>query len=505
MSLPPPLILWTFAAFCLYTSIIVTRQLLFSPLCSIPGPKSWTLFPILRHISAILGRFDTDLRRFHMRYGTAVRFGPNEVSFISADAWKAIYGHGHSQLPKVMHSAANPQAIISSNDADHARYRRALSHAFSAKALQDQEPLIQGYVDKLISRLKGVAESCRPDDMVKWFNLTTFDIIGDLAFGEPFGGLDSAEYHHWVSTIFQSIKANPFVFLKDAYPVLAGCLFRAFVPKSIMDAKRKQAEHSRMIVKKRLSTNIHARPDFVDSMLRSRSRSHSDQEKTQGALTDSEIEANSNILIIAGSETTATLLSGTTYWILRSPDVLSRVVREVRSVMTSEAEITVQKVSTELPYLLACFDEALRLYPPVPTGLQRRTLAPVHISGYEIPPGTNVSVHQSAAYRSPSNFHLPDDFIPERWLPAAKNDPSSPFYHDNRAVVQPFSVGPRNCIGRNLAYAEMRVILAHVLWNFDLELCGESLNWSEQKSYVLWEKEALMCTLKVRRDLVEHS
>ncbi|KAL5048440.1 hypothetical protein BDW71DRAFT_177694 [Aspergillus fruticulosus] len=497
--MPPPLLLWLLAAFCLYISIIATRYLHFSPLHPIPGPKAWTLFPILRHISAILGRFDTDMRRFHVRYGPAVRFGPNEVSFITADAWKAIYGHGHTQFPKVMHSVADPQAIISSNDADHTRYRRALSHAFSAKALQDQEPLIQGYVDKLISRLKGVAESGRPDDMVKWFNLTTFDIIGDLAFGEPFGGLDSAKYHHWVSTIFQSIKANPFIFLKDAYPVLAWCLFRAFVPKNIMQAKRKQAEHSRLTVQKRLSSNTHSRPDFMDSMLRSRN----DREKAQDALTDSEIVANSNILIIAGSETTATLLSGTTYWILQSPHVLDKVMREVRSVMKSEADITVQKVSTELPYLLACFEEAFRLYPPVPTGLQRTTLTPVHISGYEIPLGTKVSVHQSAAYKSPSNFHLPDDFIPERWLPDARNDPLSPFYNDNRAVVQPFSVGPRNCIGRNLAFAEMRLILARVLWNFDLELCKESVNWSKQKSYVLWEKGALMCRLKVRGDLAK--
>ncbi|KAL4760558.1 cytochrome P450 [Aspergillus foveolatus] len=503
MPLPLSLILWPLLGFCLYVAIIATWYTFFSPLRVIPGPKSWTLFPILRHISAILGRFDTDMRRFHAQYGPVVRFGPKEVSFITADAWKTIYGHGHTQLPKYLHSAADPQSIISTNDTDHSRYRRALSYAFSAKGLQEQEPLIQSYVDKLVVRLKGVAESGRPEDMVKWYNLTTFDIIGDLAFGEPFGGLDSAEYHHWVSTIFQSVKVNPFILLKDNYPMLGWLLLRAFVPGTLRQAKKRQIEHSRVTVQKRLSSNIHTRPDFMDSMLRSRRYTYNqnDGEKAPDALTDSEIVSNSNILIIAGSETTATLLSGVTYWILRSPRVLSRVVCEVRSAMKSEADITIQKVSTELPYLLACFDEAFRLYPPVPTGLQRRTLAPTLISGYEIPPGTIVSVHQSGAYRSESNFHLPNNFIPERWLPDAKNNPSSPFYHDNRAVVQPFSVGPRNCIGRNLAFAEMRVILARVLWNFDLELCKESENWSDQKSYVLWEKGALMCRLKAREGI----
>ena len=108
---------------------------------------------------------------------------------------------------------------------------------------------------------------------------------------------------------------------------------------------------------------------------------------------------------------------------------------------------------------------------------------------------TKVAVHQTAAYWSASNFHEPKSYIPERWLPEASTDPSSPFYNDNRAVLQPFSVGPRNCIGRNLAYNEMWLILARVLWNFDLEQCAESQKWNEQKSYVLWEKPALMCKL----------
>lgn len=59
-------------------------------------------------------------------------------------------------------------------------------------------------------------------------------------------------------------------------------------------------------------------------------------------------------------------------------------------------------------------------------------------------------------------------------------------------------MGPLNCIGKNLAYAEMRVILARVLWNFDLELCQESLDWKEQETYAMWKKPPLMCKLVQR-------
>ncbi|KAL4901846.1 hypothetical protein BDW74DRAFT_67207 [Aspergillus multicolor] len=503
MALTLPL--WSLAAIPLYIALVATKYLLFHPLRHIPGPKSWIIFPALRYISWVRGTFDIDMRRFHAQYGPVVRFSHDEVSFITPDAWKDIYGsgrtpqHKHGQLPKVRHSAQSIKAIASADDADHSRYRRTLAHAFSAKALADQEPLIQLYVDRLITRLRGVADSNRPDNMVKWYNLTTFDIIGDLAFGQSFGGLDSSEYHHWVRTIFEAVSTSPLVFAMDAYPLLKP-IIAALIPWRLIESRRKQIEHSRITVEKRLKKGSYNRSDFVDAMLRSRSRGDDEKDEMTRPLTDEEIVANSNVLIIAGSETTATLLSGATYWILKTPGVLKKVVREVREVMANESDITVLKASADLPYMLACLEETLRLYPPVPTGLQRWTVDPINISGYDIPPRTKVSVHHSAAYTSPLYFHEPEKFIPERWLPAAKEDPASPFYNDNRAILQPFQVGPRNCIGRNLAYAEMRVGLARVLWNFDLELCEESRNWVEQKTYVLWEKGPLMCRLRIRED-----
>ena len=74
-------------------------------------------------------------------------------------------------------------------DEEHARQRRALSHAFSQKALLEQEGIIRGCVDQFIDRLKPLAAGGREMNMCDWYNFTTFDIIGDMAFGEPFGCL----------------------------------------------------------------------------------------------------------------------------------------------------------------------------------------------------------------------------------------------------------------------------------------------------------------------------
>ncbi|ODM18784.1 hypothetical protein SI65_05401 [Aspergillus cristatus] len=478
-------------AYLFYLLLATISTLYFHQLCNIPGPKLWIAFPILRYIALVRGQLDIHMQAFHKKYGEVVRFGPDEVSFITAQAWKDIYGHGHRQLPKVPHSTSNPSDIISANDSDHSRLRRALSHAFSVNGLQSQEPILQSHVDKLIGRLKDIAASPTPEaDMVKWYNLTTFDLIGDLAFGEPFGGLESSEYHHWVATIFQAIRGMAFVKLKNAYPLFFRVLSFFLAPKRLMEARKRQIEYSRTTVQKRLQNQTNRScTDFIDSMLQH--RGEKDKE-----ITDQEIEANANVLIIGGSETTATLLSGITYWLLRTPDAMRKVTEEVRSIMKTEREITFHNTAN-LPYMLACLNEALRIYPPVASGLQRMTIPPglTQISGYQIPPGTKVSVHQTAAYRSPLNFHTPDHFIPERWLPETKDDPYSSFYNDKRSVLQPFSVGPRNCIGKNLAYNEMRVILARVLWNFDLELCAESRGWERQRSYLTWEKPPLVYTL----------
>jgi cytochrome P450 len=100
-------------------------------------------------------------------------------------------------------------------------------------------------------------------------------------------------------------------------------------------------------------------------------------------------------------------------------------------------------------------------------------------------------VLQYAAHHSQSNWSRPEDFVPERWLEGRPVE----FGSDARSVFQPFSVGPRNCIGKNLAYMEMRLILARLVWNFDISLNSQSTEWLEQKIFFLWDKPALWIDL----------
>ena len=105
---------------------------------------------------------------------------------------------------------------------------------------------------------------------------------------------------------------------------------------------------------------------------------------------------------------------------------------------------------------------------------------------------STISMHHWALYRRASYWHKPSEFHPERFLGDAE------FASDRRDALQPFHVGPRNCLGRNLAYSEMRLILARVVWNFDMKIADEARDWVKQKNYIMWKKGELKVWLTDR-------
>jgi cytochrome P450 len=183
--------------------------------------------------------------------------------------------------------------------------------------------------------------------------------------------------------------------------------------------------------------------------------SYVSQIKEEMRLNDWNMAAYGNALILAGSETSGTTLSALTYFLCRTPRVYDKLKQEVRSRFKSSSEIT--SVSATFPYLTAVINEALRIYPPVPFGAPRIvSKGGDFVDGHFVPEGvslpihvklikltsfqTTVSVHAWSSTHNAKNFKDPDSFIPERWL-----DPEST---DNLSASNPFSVGPRNCIGQ---------------------------------------------------------
>ncbi|TVY67409.1 Cytochrome P450 monooxygenase aclL [Lachnellula suecica] len=477
---------WTVIAYVVGKAVY---NIYFHPLSKFPGPKLFAASYIPREAAALSGHLHLTLKDLHEKYGDIVRTGPNVLTFTSAQAWKDIYtrqgGGSHSGFPKDSITYSTPAGQTSSiltviNEDDHTRYRHLLSHAFSEKALQEQSPLIKKYVDLLIARLHENAGD-EAQDMTAWFNFVAFDIIGDLSLGESFGCLQNSEYHPWVSFLFSSFKVVTFFGAARRFPPFASLLL-LLVPKHLVKARNQHRDFTREKVLKRIDMGTE-RGDFMSNVLK-----HNDKET---GMTSDEMVYTFATLLMAGSETTATLLSVVTFYLLQSPHVMKKLKTEIRTSFQSEDEIT-QKSVNKLQYQLAVLEEALRIHSPTPWGFPRVVPGDGKVvDGHWLPGGTTVYVPTYAATKLASNWKNPESFIPERFLD------HEDYRSDKKGSFAPFSLGARNCIGVNLAYAEMRLILARLLWNFDLELDARSENWTDgMKMYILWEKPALYVKLK---------
>ncbi|PNY24989.1 Isotrichodermin C-15 hydroxylase [Tolypocladium capitatum] len=485
-----------FALVVAYGLATVIYRIWFHPLSKFPGPPllSATYMPFA-YSSHVQGTWVRKMLGLHRKYGPAVRIGPDHIALDGTVAWSEVYGHrsGKQEFQKQTGVfVGDTLSLISAPRDTHRRQRRQVAHAFSNSALNQQEPIIRQYIDLLISRLDDRAREGRDINVVEWMNFTTFDIIGDLAFSEPFHSLKNHGYHPWILSIIQSIRGGSIIRFLHIYPSLAA-IVNGFNLSSTTTATNDVREHCVDKARARMKLGeepVGGRRDFMSYMMR-KTRDGGD------GMSEAEILAGSSTLTIAGSETTATLLSGFFFYVSRNPRVYALVADQVRSAFATEEEITMRSTAS-LDYVHACIEETLRIYPPVAENPVRISHGDT-IDGKFVPAGTLISVYQWPMYNNPDYFADPDSFVPERWFPETHPRHDERFQADNREIFKPFSHGPRDCIGKNLAYAEIRLIITRVLYRFDVELAFKQDDWHEkQKTFLVWEKGPLYIRLTPR-------
>ncbi|KAF2122225.1 cytochrome P450 [Lophiotrema nucula] len=448
----------------LFVQIIYRRY--FHPLAKYPGPFWNCVSPIPAGLSLLHGRFAFENKLKHEKYaGPVFRLGPNELTFNTAQAYQDIYGFrpGHTNMlkspihtgPVQVGSTTTVQYAV--EDAEHARQRRALSHSFSTQALMEQEPIIQGYMTKFVERMSEVSSK-------------------------------AGEYQEWVSYLFHTIKDGALI--QGTRRIAGtGTWLQKFLQtrfQGMGNALSYHLEHTREKVERRLNASNIEHRDFIWYILK---------QAEKFDLKHDEIIANSGLFIIAGSETTATALSGLMARLIWNPRCYKILAEEIRSTFANEEDITFNAIQN-LPYLNACIEEVLRIHPPVPAG-PPRVVPPGgdFIDGHWVPGGVTVSVGAWASSHNPLQFRAPDAFIPERWL-----DPR--YDSDVKKAMQPFSLGPRNCIGKNLAYMEMRIVIARLLWNFDIISTDGAPLWNPEgemkykQAFMVWEKSVVMVKIR---------
>ncbi|KAM0794725.1 cytochrome P450 [Usnea florida] len=426
--------------------IQIMQRRLFHPLHLVPGP--WINRPseLPATLALVSGNQHIYYRWLHERYGPVVRVSPDELSFISVDAREEIYGlrKGGLNMEKsaiflgAVGNVDGQTGVSLALNEEHTRQRRALGHLFTNSALLQQETILRLHVRKLITVLKEMAAKTQPVDFSSWYTYIAFDVIGDLCFAEPFGCLDQASATEWSTSVInvfiaatwtQSIRR-----LTGVGTWLEYLMTKLLIPAKAAEWRKTHLNNSREKTIRRLAHRDRDHADFMYQILNNHSKN---------PLSQTETILNMALFTSAGTDTTATALTGWTYYVCTHPDVYIRL----------------------LPYLDATIHEALRLFPPSPAS-QQRIVPPggATIDGYHIPAGTTVAVAPWASTHSRLNFHEPDKFRPERWLGGSN------YSNDNLTASLPFVTRPRVCIGRNLAALEMRLISSHLLWSFDIGL-----------------------------------
>lgn len=179
--------------------------------------------------------------------------------------------------------------------------------------------------------------------------------------------------------------------------------------------------------------------------------------------------------MVEGADTTSTAITGALFYLSRYPECYAKVASEVRSVFTSGQQIRSGELLASCTYLRGVIDETLRISPPGPGTLWREIPIgedggkPVIVDGHVVPAGTWVGVNTYALHHNPEFYPNPFIFQPERFIVDGMDSEKATKRNALREAFVPFSVGSRSCIGKAMAYMEMSLVLAKVIWYFDFE------------------------------------
>ena len=184
-------------------------------------------------------------------------------------------------------------------------------------------------------------------------------------------------------------------------------------------------------------------------------------EETQEKLSEEELLGHVGVIFIAGHETSANALTWTLFLLSQHPQIMSDLLDELEGVLHGDAP-TLEQLKA-LPLLERVVKESMRVLAPVPWN-GRVTAKPVELGGYSLPTGTEVFVSIAQTHHMSELYPNPASFDPSRW------ETITPTAYE----YNPFSAGPRVCIGAGFAMMEIKIILAMLLQRYRLEFVPEN-------------------------------
>ncbi|KAK8008380.1 sterigmatocystin biosynthesis P450 monooxygenase [Apiospora marii] len=435
-----------------------------NPLNAIPG--AWhAKFTTLPATLASLSRQQVQYyHRLHERFGPFVRTGPCQVFVANIDAYKAIHRVGGRFFKTDLYhyfgpteAGKPPYGIFQMTDpVAHAQRRKLLGPGFTATSLRREwEGMVTEKVAAAVEGMRGEARGSAVGevDVRKWWNLMASDVVSTIMFGRSFDSLKAGRMDPW----FDDIKiASVAAFGALSFPWLYEVLKRLpligrwryfHAHKSLMAKGMAAVENSR--------AKTAAGPDSTTANIFAKVLREADPVEG-GSLTDADIAVEAGAFMVAGTDTTSNTLTYLVWAVLSNDegDLQGVLEQELQEKVEGGPSGIIDAALEKLPVLNAVIEETLRLFGAAPIPLPR--IVPpggVEFGGYHLPAGTEVATQAYTMHRDPRFFADPERFDHTRWLPGGDCTTSE----TSRTAFGPFGAGSRGCIGKHLAYMELRL------------------------------------------------
>lgn len=441
-----------------------------------PSMDPFAAFTNLSYIILANGGFRSKkLRELHSQDQPVIRTGPNSLSYGVPAAVKDIYGHNTKCTKDEQYwtiAGSHFHLADVPNKKEHARKRKTLSSAYALKNLEDWEHKVADTTRRMISQFDRRCDG-ETVDYRAWSNFFALDAIAYIGLSARLGFLDqgddlcislqsdgSKRQVHYREALYATSQGQSglaysypwYNTLVEASKIVSPTYRNLWKKAANWDGIYTQLAVERL-EKYNAGENL---DDFFQALMH-------DKNGAPHNLEWGEILAEISIMMNAGSTTTAIALANVMYQLLQNPKCMQRLQEEIDSVLDEDDEIAPYEKIKYLPYLRACLDESLRIFPPTSHGLLRATPPEgSNILGEYVPGGVTVSASAYVIHRDPVVFPQPDEYIPDRWLGEAGKE-LGPYFIA-------FSAGARGCIGRNISYLEQTVALATLIHRYDIEL-----------------------------------
>ncbi|KAG9232265.1 cytochrome P450 [Amylocarpus encephaloides] len=457
----------------LYLFSTVVYRLYFSPLAKFPGPRlaAATLMYEAYYDVVKQGQYTFKIKELHKKYGPIVRISPYELHVDDPEFYDELMSRTspRDKYKYYVDQFGIPKSSFSTIDHRlHRMRRQPLNPLFSKQSIFRLEPTINGLVEKLCSRFDEFKKSGQPIPLRIAYSCFTTDVVTLYSLNKCWNFLDDPEFSPvWCATIKATadmgnlMKHVPWLF--GVIMSLPDAVISIIFPDMMLliNWRRSLTSHIQAIID---GSNEKGEKDG-DGLSRTVFHSLLESDIPAEEKTLDRLVQEGQVVVGAGADTTAHALTTTTFHLLDNPDKLAKLRRELEIAMPDRYAPAKLSVVEQLPYLAAVINEGLRLSYGLSTRLAR--VSPkeeLRFKEWTIPIQTPVGMTSVMMHHNETIFPDSYSFIPERWSEQPDGGRSLEKY------LVSFAKGTRQCIGMNLARAELFLALATIFRRYDLDL-----------------------------------